>query len=60
MDTKPHNYRTITSHDPYMNQGNQNQSTSGYNNPSYYHAHGTPSQNRPPVVGQGGCCCNVM
>ena len=60
-DTTPHNFIQKSDQNMYgqanYNNYNQNQQ-SGYQRP--YQNYGVSSNERPPVVSQGYCCCSIM
>jgi hypothetical protein len=59
-DTTPHNFIQKSDQNMYGQYSGQNQTNqqSGYQRP--FQNYGVSSNDRPPVVSQGGCCCSIM
>ena len=61
-DTNPHNFIQKSDQNMYGQANVQYQNPqyqqSGYQQP--FQNYGVSANQRPPVVSQGGCCCNIM
>lgn len=64
-DNTPHNFIQKTDQNMYGNSQGQYGYNQSQNNqqPQYYRPYqnyGVNSNDRPPVVSDGGCCCSIM